>query len=397
LKLYDYSANIFLIKAMINRKTIEKFKDLPTPFYYYDLDVLRSTLEVVRKESCNSGYKVHYAVKANSNPRILKIISSYGFGADCVSWNEIAAAIDSGFNPSEIVFAGVGKSDKDITAALEHDIFCFNCESIPEIEVIDELASRQKKIARIAVRINPYIEAHTHKYITTGIEDSKFGINTWELEEVLRRLLTLKNIKLLGMHFHIGSQITRMSVFKSLCARINELQVWFSSRNTDLEIINVGGGLGIDYENPDNRPCFQEYFSLLNEFIDLLPGQKLHLEPGRSIIGQCGSLISRVLFIKNGSNTLFAIIDAGMTDLIRPALYQAHHKIENLSSDANLYRYDVVGPVCESADTFAKFIELPETRRGDLIAIHSAGAYGEAMASRYNLRDLPGSVFSDDL
>jgi diaminopimelate decarboxylase len=382
---------------MINKKTIEKFREIATPFYYYDLNILRSTLDVVKKESDNAGYKVHYAIKANSNPRILNIISSYGFGADCVSGNEITAAITAGFNPSEIVFAGVGKTDKDIEAALAKDIFCFNCESIPEIEVIDELASKQKKTARIALRINPYIDAHTHKHITTGIEDSKFGINTWELEEVIKRLASMKNIRLIGMHFHIGSQITRMSVFKSLCARINELQIWFSSRNIDFEHINVGGGLGIDYENPDKRPHFQEYFSLLNEFIDLLPGQKLHMEPGRSIIGQCGSLISRVLFIKNGSNTLFAIIDAGMTDLIRPALYQAHHRIENLNSTGHVYRYDVVGPVCESADTFAKFIELPESRRGDIIAIRSAGAYGEAMASRYNLRDLPLSVFSDDI
>ncbi|MCX6254657.1 MAG: diaminopimelate decarboxylase [Bacteroidia bacterium] len=382
---------------MINKKTIEKFRDIATPFYYYDLDVLRSTLDVLKKESDNSGYKVHYAVKANSNPRILKIISEYGFGADCVSWNEIAAAISAGFSPSMIVFAGVGKTDKDIEEALKADIYCFNCESIPEIEVIDQLAFKQKKTTCIALRINPYIEAHTHKYITTGIEDSKFGINTWELEEVIKRLSSLKNIRLIGMHFHIGSQIMRMSVFKSLCTRINELQEWFSSRNIDLEIINVGGGLGIDYENPDKSPLFEEYFSLLNELIDLLPGQTLHLEPGRSIIGQCGTLISKVLFIKNGSNTLFAILDAGMTDLIRPALYQAHHKIENLTSAGNIYRYDVVGPVCESADTFAKFIELPETRRGDIIAIRSAGAYGEVMASRYNLRDLPRAIFSDEI
>jgi diaminopimelate decarboxylase len=382
---------------MINNITIKKFREIETPFYYYDLDILRSTLDVVKKESDNSGYKVHYAVKANSNPRILKIISSYGFGADCVSWNEIAAAISSGFSPSGIVFAGVGKTDKDIIAALKAGIFCFNCESIPEIEVIDQLASNQNKTAQIALRINPYIDAHTHKYITTGIEESKFGINTWEIEAVINKISTLKNIRLLGMHFHIGSQITRMSVFKSLCARINELQEWFISQSINLEIINVGGGLGIDYENPDNEPGFQEYFSLLNEFIKILPRQKLHLEPGRSIIGQCGTLISRVLFIKNGSNTLFAIIDAGMTDLIRPALYQAHHKIENLTSEGNIFRYDVVGPICESSDTFAKYIELPETRRGDIIAIRSAGAYGEAMASRYNLRDLAPAVFSDDL
>ena len=382
---------------MINKITTDKFRKIETPFYYYDLDLLRSTLDVVKKESENSGYKIHYAVKANSNPRILKIISSFGFGADCVSFNEINAAIIAGFKPSEIVFAGVGKTDKDITAALKTGIYCFNCESIPEMEVINQLAAEQNKSALIALRINPYIEAHTHKYITTGIEESKFGINTWELDDIIKKLEELKNIRLIGIHFHIGSQITRMSVFKSLCARINELQLWFSSHNIDLEIINVGGGLGIDYDNPENNPDFPGYFSLLNEFIDLYPGQELHIEPGRSIVGQCGSLISRVLFIKNGSNILFAIIDAGMTDLIRPALYQAHHKIENLTSAGNIFRYDVVGPVCESSDTFAKFIELPETKRGDILAIRSAGAYGEAMAMRYNLRDLPKAVFSDDL
>jgi diaminopimelate decarboxylase len=382
---------------MISDYNIGKFREIETPFYFYDLDILRSTLDIVRKEAVNSGYIAHYALKANPNPRILKIISSYGLGADCVSWNEIAAALEAGFSPSGIVFAGVGKTDKDIEAALQTEISCFNCESIPEIEVINQLASKLNKTAPIALRINPYIDAHTHKYITTGIEESKFGINTWEIDEVIRKLSALDNVRLIGIHFHIGSQISRMSVFKSLCARINELQEWFSAHSINLTSINVGGGLGIDYENPEKKPMFQEYFTLLNEFINLRPGQTLHMEPGRSIIGQCGSLISRVLFIKNGSNTLFAIIDAGMTDLIRPALYQAHHKIENLTSKGHIYRYDVVGPVCESADTFAKYIELPETKRGDILAIRSAGAYGEAMASRYNLRNLPGSVFSDDL
>ncbi|MCX6335361.1 MAG: diaminopimelate decarboxylase [Bacteroidia bacterium] len=382
---------------MISKTTISKFRDLETPFYYYDLSVLNSTLKTLKKESGNSGFKIHYALKANANPRILKIILSQGFGADCVSWNEIAAAIKAGFDPSKIVFAGVGKSDIEIKNAIKAGIFCFNCESIPEIEVIEQLASKQKKTVQIALRINPLVDAHTHKYITTGIEESKFGIHTWELDNVLRALSTMKHIELIGIHFHIGSQITKMSVFQSLCAHINELQDWFTNRSVDIKVVNVGGGLGIDYENPDKAPMFTEYFNLLHDFIDLKHGQELHLEPGRSIIGQCGSLISKVLYIKNGCNTMFAIIDAGMTDLIRPALYQAHHKIENLTSKGSIYRYDVVGPICESSDTFAKFIELPETHRGDFIAIRSAGAYGEAMASRYNLRDLPGSVFSDEM
>jgi diaminopimelate decarboxylase len=382
---------------MIDKETIEKFRDLPTPFYYYNLDTLNKTLETLKKEALGRGYKVHYAVKANPNPRILKIISSFGFGADCVSWNEIDAAIKAGFKPDEIVFAGVGKSDSEIINAIKANIFCFNCESIPEIEVINKIAADQNKIAVISLRINPLIDAHTHKYITTGIEESKFGIHTWELEEVLKRVSAMKNIKLTGMHFHVGSQITRMSVFQSLCAHINELQEWFASHNVNIEVVNVGGGLGIDYETPDKAPAFEEYFSLIDEFVELRPGQVLHVEPGRSVVGQCGSLISKVLYIKNGSNTIFAIIDAGMTDLIRPALYQAHHKIENLTSQGSIKKYDVVGPICESSDTFAKFYELPETKRGDIIAIRSAGAYGEAMASRYNLRDLPLAVFSDEI
>lgn len=382
---------------MISKNTIGKFRDIRTPFYYYDLEVLNATLSTLKEESDKSGYKIHYAVKANANPRILKIIASYGFGADCVSWNEIDAAIKAGFDPSHIVFAGVGKSDYEITNAVKAGIYCFNCESIPEIEVTEQLAAQQKKKVRIALRINPLVEAHTHKYITTGIEESKFGIHTWELENVLKALSKTKNIELIGMHFHIGSQITKMSVFQSLCTHINELQEWFAQRSIDLKIVNVGGGLGIDYENPENAPMFPEYINLLKDFIDLRPGQELHLEPGRSVVGQCGSLITRVLYVKNGSNTMFAIVDAGMTDLIRPALYQAHHKIENITSEGSLNKYDVVGPICESSDTFARFIELPETKRGDFLAIRSAGAYGEVMASRYNLRDLPGAVFLDEL
>ena len=382
---------------MITETTTAKFRKLPTPFYFYDLDVLRSTCSTIREESEKAGFRVHYAVKANANPRLLNTIASYGFGADCVSFNEIERAISSGFSPAEVVFAGVGKSDKDIEAALKADIFCFNCESIAEIEVIDSIAGKLKKNATIALRINPYIEAHTHKYITTGVAESKFGIATWELKDVLERIKSLNNITLKGIHFHIGSQITKMSVFESLCSRVNELRDWFVSQNTDLKIINLGGGLGIDYTDPESPAPFEKYFSLLRKFIKSRQGQQVHIEPGRAIVGQCGSLISKVLYIKKGSNTTFAVIDAGMTDLIRPALYQAHHKIENLTSKGILSKYDVVGPVCESADTFARFIELPETRRGDIIAIRSAGAYGEAMASRYNLRNLPGVVFSDEI
>jgi diaminopimelate decarboxylase len=382
---------------MATRFPLKKFSELPTPFYYYDLDVLRSTLSLLKKESSTAGYKIHYAVKANANPRILKIISSMGFGADCVSFNEIARALETGFRAEDIVFAGVGKSDREIISALKADIFCFNCESIQELEVIDAFARSLGKKASVALRINPYIEAHTHKHITTGIEESKFGITMNELDEVVKRLGGMKNLKLKGIHFHIGSQITRMQVYKSLCARINEIIEWFDKRNINLSVINAGGGLGIDYENPEKLPPFGEYFGIFREMIKLRRGQELHFEPGRAVVGQCGTLISKVLYLKNGGDTRFIIIDAGMTDLLRPALYQAFHKIENLISDKPSARYDIVGPVCESSDTFGKFVELPETTRGDIIAVRSAGAYGETMASRYNLRDLPPSFFSDGI
>ncbi|MBK7479522.1 MAG: diaminopimelate decarboxylase [Bacteroidales bacterium] len=382
---------------MIRNNIVNKFRDLPTPFYYYDLDVLHSTCSKVKEESEKSGFSIHYAVKANANPRILEIIASYGFGADCVSYNEIERAMECGFSPSIIVFAGVGKTDLEIESALKARIACFNCESIAEIEVIDSIAARLKTKATIALRINPYIEAHTHKYITTAIAESKFGISTRELKDVLDRISSLGNIELEGIHFHVGSQITRMSVFRSLCSRVNELQEWFSSQNIDLKTINLGGGLGIDYNNPDKMPEFDEYFTLIRELVRIRPGQRIHFEPGRSIVGQCGSLITKVLYIKKGRNTTFAIVDAGMTDLIRPALYQAHHKIQNLTSSGKTGKYDVVGPICESSDTFAKYIELPETGRGDILAIRSAGAYGETMVSGYNLRKAPGVVFSDEL
>lgn len=378
-------------------KYLEKFGELPTPFYFYDIDVLRNTLDIIKSESEKYGIKIHYAIKANSNPRILQLISSYGFGADCVSMNEIERAISTGFKPNGIVFAGVGKADKEIVAALNAQISCFNCESITEIEVINSIAENHSSVADIALRINPNIEAHTHKYITTGIEESKFGINIKDLKDVVSLISKLKNIKLKGIHFHVGSQIDQMSVFTELCAKINELQKWFSSQNIELQILNAGGGLGIDYEDPEKMPDFQQYFSLLNKLVDFKNGQELHTEPGRSVVAQCGSLISKVLYIKKGVNTRFVIIDAGMTDLIRPALYQAVHKIENLSSYGKIFRYDIVGPICESSDTFAKDTELNETVRGDIMAIRSAGAYGEVMASRYNLRDLPYSVFSDDI
>lgn len=384
---------------MFNSSRINQFSNIATPFYYYDMETLQNTLEVVKRESSKYGYHVHYAVKANANPNIMTKIQSYGFGADCVSGNEIKRSLETGYPSNKIVYAGVGKSDQEIQTALDSEIFCFNCESIPEMELINELAAKNSKVAQIAIRINPNVNANTHHYITTGVEENKFGISRWEFEDVLKGLASYTNIQLIGFHFHIGSQITDLSVFKGLCLRINEIKQWFADRHVLVDHINVGGGYGVDYQHPDKNPIpdFVSFFQIFNDFLELDANQELHFELGRSMVAQCGSLISKVLYVKNGVKTKFAILDAGMTELLRPALYQAYHKIENLSSTGEKENYDVVGPICESSDCFGKSVELPETKRNDLIAIRSAGAYGEAMASNYNLRNIAPSIFSTDL
>jgi diaminopimelate decarboxylase len=361
-----------------------------TPFYWYDMDLLEQTIAAAVKASKRYNYHVHYALKANSNLPILRKFVEAGLGADCVSGNEILRALEAGFKPNQIAFAGVGKSDEEINIGLENEIFAFNCESIEEIEVIQELAHKYGKKAAIALRINPHVNAHTHHYITTGLEENKFGIDRWQLEEVLEVVSKSPNIVLKGLHFHIGSQITDLDAFKNLCIRVNELQDWFIERKVLFEYINVGGGLGIDYYAPDEHPMvnFDQFFGLFNEFLQLQPHQELHFELGRSLIGSVGSLITKVLYVKKGKKTQFAILDAGMTELIRPALYQAYHKIENLSKgewESNVF-YDVVGPICESSDCFGKKIQLPLTERGDIMAIRCTGAYGEVMANNYNLR-----------
>ena len=417
---------------MFDNNTINKLQQLETPFYYYDLGILRKTLEACSNASSKYGFHVHYAMKANFNPRVLDLIQSYGFGADCVSGNEVKAAIEHGFSKEKVVFAGVGKTDKEINLALDADIFCFNAESVQELVIINDLAKAKGKTANIAIRINPNVDAQTHHFITTGLEENKFGINTWQLPDVVNALRACPNLQFLGIHFHIGSQITDMEVYRSLCIRVNEIQDWFSGRGFDVKLLNTGGGLGVDYHNPDTNGIsdFESYFKVFKTFLNVKPGQEVHFELGRALAAQSAALISRVLYVKNGLKKNFLVLDAGMTELIRPMLYQAYHQIENLSqrlevSDkrlevrdkrlgasgeseslvkdpshishltSHILKYDVVGPICESTDCFRKDVEMPQSYRGDLIAIRTTGAYGEVMASQYNLRDIVGSVYSE--
>ena len=379
---------------------IDKFEQLRTPFYYYDVELLRETLRTITREAGqHEGFCVHYAIKANANPKLLKIIREAGLGADCVSGGEIEACVRAGFPNNKIVYAGVGKSDWEINLGLDNDIFCFNVESIPELEVINELAAAKGKVARVAFRLNPNVGAHTHANITTGLAENKFGIDMRDMQKVIDEASQMEHIRVVGLHFHIGSQILDMGDFEALCNRINDLQNELDRHRIHLEHINVGGGLGIDYQHPNRVPIpdFKAYFDTYAKKLKLRSGQTLHFELGRAIVAQCGSLITRTLYIKEGYVKKFCIVDAGFTDLIRPALYQAYHKIENLSSDEPVETYDVVGPICESTDVFAKQIDLNKAHRGDFLAIRSAGAYGEIMASQYNCRQLPVGYTSEEV
>ena len=378
----------------------DKLERMQTPFYYYDTELLRNTLRVINDEANkHEGFCVHYAVKANANPKVLRIIREAGLGADCVSGGEIEAALRAGFPSNKIVYAGVGKADWEINLGLDNDIFCFNVESIPELEVINELAAQKGKTARVAFRLNPNVGAHTHANITTGLAENKFGIDMRDMLKVIEEASHMANVKVVGLHFHIGSQILDMGDFEALCNRVNELQRQLERHRISVEHINVGGGLGIDYKHPNRVPVpdFHDYFNTYAKKLKLRTGQTLHFELGRAVVGQCGSLITRTLYIKEGAVKRFCIVDAGFTDLVRPALYQAYHKIENITSEEPKETYDVVGPICESTDVFAKQTDLNRCHRGDLLAIRSAGAYGEIMASQYNCRRLPQGYMSEEL
>lgn len=372
------------------------FTKCPTPFYFYDLDILHQTIGEAIKHA--GKFHIHYALKANANPILLKEISSRGLGADCVSGGEILRALECGFKPEGIVFAGVAKTDEEIYIGLNNNIFSFNVESLPEMQVLGEISNKENKNISVCLRLNPNVDAHTHKYITTGLEENKFGLHPKEIVDALEIIKKYPKIHFEGLHFHIGSQINTLQPFRNLCLKIHELNLMLHERKISLKYINAGGGLGVDYHHPDEKaiPDFRSFFDVFRNDLPLLPGQELHFELGRSLVAQCGSLISRVIFVKHGIEKKFLMIDAGMSELIRPALYQAFHKIQNLSNHAeNTELYDVVGPICESSDCFGKAVELSSSKRGDLVAIRTAGAYGESMASGYNLRKLHPSVFFD--
>jgi diaminopimelate decarboxylase len=378
---------------------IAKLSQITTPFYYYDLGLLEKNLKALKRCNSSYDYKIHFALKANADMRILELIQHYGLGADCVSGNEIKCALEKGFSPDDIVFAGVGKTDQEIELALRSNIHCINCESLQELEVIHQIATNLDTRAPIALRINPNLEAHTHQYITTGLEENKFGINLNQLYDALDIIEKHPCLNLIGIHFHIGSQITDLNVYRKLCLKVNEVQKSLRGKGINVYHLNLGGGLGVNYQEPDSQsvPDYKSYFEVFKNHLHVFDNKIIHLELGRSIVAQCGTLFTKVLYLKQGLQTQFVVVDAGMTELLRPALYQAYHKIENLSSKAPSQKYDVVGPVCESADYLGKSVYLPETKRGDLIAIRTTGAYAQVMASCYNMREPARVVYSDKI
>ena len=385
---------------MLSRQVADKLAKYETPFYLYDVELLNQTLESLMSIASKYGYKVHYAIKANYDARLLQIIRKYGVGIDCASGNEVRCAIEAGFDPKSIVYAGVGKRDKEIRYAIEQDILAINCESIEEIDLVNELAAEAGKVVNIALRVNPDIDPKTNHCIDTGQADSKFGISYEEILSSVEHIRSLKNVLVIGMHIHIGSQIRELHVFENMCNKVNVIVENLTSLGFEIEFVDVGGGLGINYDMPENEPIpnFASVFAIIKQHLKV-GNREVHFEFGRSIVGQCGELITKVLYNKTtATGRRLVIVDGSMTELIRPALYGSYHNIENITSEADQrLKYTIVGTACESTDVFDENVSLQLTKRGDLLTIKSAGAYGMSMASRYNQHDLPGAVYSDEL
>ena len=385
---------------MLSRQVAEKLAKYETPFYLYDIGLLDQTLESLMSIASKYNYKIHYAIKANYDARLLQIIRKHGVGIDCASGNEVRCAIEAGFDPKSIVYAGVGKRDKEIRYAIEQNILAINCESIEELDLVNELAAEAGKVVNIALRVNPDIDPKTNHCIDTGQADSKFGISYEEILDSVEHIRSLKNVDVIGMHIHIGSQIRELHVFENMCNKVNVIVENLTKLGFEIEFVDVGGGLGINYNMPENEPIpnFASVFAIIKQHLKV-GNREVHFEFGRSIVGQCGELITKVLYNKTtATGRRLVIVDGSMTELIRPALYGSYHNIENITSTADSrLKYTIVGTACESTDVFDENVSLPITKRGDLLTIKSAGAYGMSMASRYNQHDLPAAVYSDEL
>lgn len=366
-----------------------------TPFYCYSTATLTRHFHVFRDAFGAADTLIAYSVKANSNLAVIKTLGDLGAGADVVSEGELRRALAAGIPADKIVFSGVGKTRSEMAAALDAGIYQFNVESEPELLALSDVASSQGRTAPITLRVNPDVDAQTHAKITTGKAENKFGIAWSQARPLYRKAAELPGIQIVGLDMHIGSQITDLGPFKAAFSKAVELVKALRSDGHVIDRLDLGGGLGIPYEQEgDSPPGPHAYAGLIRELTDGL-GVQLIFEPGRMIVGNAGVLVSEVIYIKNGENRDFLIIDAAMNDLIRPALYEAHHDIVPVlepAENVTLSPFDVVGPVCETGDTFARERDLPPSRAGDLIAFMSAGAYGAVQAGEYNTRPLVPEV-----
>jgi len=373
---------------------------METPYYLYDLNLLESTLIQAQTAADLYNMKLMYAIKANTNKRVLEKIRSFGFGIDAVSIGEIELAIDNGFQPYQIVFAGSGKTKREITRALEYGIAVIHCESIQEWDFITSTITENCP-TRIALRINPNVNVDTHVNIQTGGENHKFGISIREAQELIDRLITSESqIMPCGFHFHVGSQITQMDFFEDMSRAVKR---FLSTLPADFEFdyLNLGGGLGVNYEDPeqDCMPNFLGWMRAIRPHFSSEDFPIIHLEPGRSLVAQCGRIISEVLYVKERPGEKIAILDAGMNDLMRPALYDARHLVTMHNDQYNTNEtnmYTVAGPSCESTDTFGKNFELPILKTGEHVAIHTCGAYAESMRLNYNHRGSATCVYCEE-
>ncbi|RKX62057.1 MAG: diaminopimelate decarboxylase [Thermodesulfobacteriota bacterium] len=389
---FEYKNGELYCEEVPIKKILE---DVGTPVYIYSAKTIRRHYKVFEKSFSNIDHLICYSVKANSNIAIISLLKQLGSGADIVSAGELKRALKAGIDPKKIVFSGVGKTPEEIEFALRADILMFNVESLEELETLGEIAKKLEKKAPFALRINPDIDPQTHPYIATGIKRSKFGIPEEFVIEAYKKAKENPYLYPIGIDAHIGSQITSISPFVSALSRLKRIWEELINLGFELKYLDIGGGLGIVYKN-EEPPLPQEYAdAIIKEGKDLKA--TIILEPGRVIVGNAGILVTKVLYTKENILKKFVIVDAAMNDLIRPAFYQAYHKIIPVEEKYEEFEVvDVVGPICESSDFFAKERKLPKVKKGDFLAIMSAGAYGFVMSSNYNSRPRPPEVLVDE-
>ncbi len=376
-------------------KVREIAEEVGTPVYIYSKRAIEKAYREIEEAFSEVNPLIAFAVKSNSNVWVLKVLKELGAGADTVSVGEIFRAITAGIEPKKILFAGVGKREDEIEFALERGILMFNVESEGELLKIESVAERLNKVAPIAVRVNPEVNPKTHPYIATGLRSSKFGVDFETALKLYRKAKESRYLKPIGVHFHIGSQITDVSAFEEAASKVKELVKELQSRGVEVEYFDAGGGLGINYK-PDEKPVPAK--ALAEALIPHVKevNCKLILEPGRRIVGNAGILVTKLLYRKETPEKLFYVVDAGMNDLARPSLYKAYHHIEPVKEIAGgRVKVTVVGPICESGDQFGQDRPLPFLKEGELLAVFSAGAYGFSMASNYNSRPRPAEVLVD--